>query len=85
MLANRSQLVWRCRRGTLELDLCLQRFLERGYDSLTATDKEAFARMIERSNDDLTAWLINGTEPDEEAFARLANSIRELAAGTRVP
>ena len=80
-MANRSQLVWRCRRGTLELDLCLARFLERGYGVLAQTDKEIFARMVERSNDDLTAWLINGVEPADEGFARLAQAIRAFASG----
>ena len=65
----------------LELDLCLSRFLERGYDVLAETDKEVFARMVERSNDDLTAWLISGVEPADEEFARLAQSIRAFASG----
>ena len=83
MIGSRSQLAWRCRRGTLELDLCLSRFLERAYDSLSDTDKEVFARLVEQSNDDLTAWLINGSEPDDGAFARLAHSIRNMAAVSR--
>jgi antitoxin CptB len=60
----------------------LHRFLERGYDSLTEADKNVFARMVDRSNDDLTAWLLNGIEPDEEEFARLASSIRDCATGS---
>ena len=27
-----SELKWRCRRGMLELDVCLHKFLQHGYD-----------------------------------------------------
>ena len=32
---EKARLTWHCRRGMLELDLILQRFLEKGLDKLS--------------------------------------------------
>jgi antitoxin CptB len=59
------QLRWRCRRGLLELDLVLQRFLDQGYGELDARDCAIFKRLLETPDNTLLAWL-HGTEtPDD--------------------
>ena len=59
-----------------ELDVLLERFLDRNYDALSGADKEAFERLLDRSNDDLIAWLISGAQPEDEQIARLVRDIR---------
>jgi succinate dehydrogenase flavin-adding protein (antitoxin of CptAB toxin-antitoxin module) len=44
---------WSCRRGLLELDLVLARFLERRLEALTPAELEAFKRLLHRSDNDL--------------------------------
>lgn len=74
-MSDRSRLVWRCRRGTRELDLVLGRFLERAYDQLTPAERVHFERLLEQEDDLLQAWLIGDRRPRDEDLARLVERI----------
>jgi antitoxin CptB len=52
-----GRLRWRCRRGLLELDLWLQRFLDAVPDSLSEEECAAFEALLEEADSDLLAWL----------------------------
>ena len=47
---------WRCRRGLLELDLLLRRFLQQDYADLSPLQTAAFAALVELEDHDL--WLL---------------------------
>ncbi len=50
---------WRCRRGLLELDIVLGRFLEHSSTQLSARERDAFKALLELSDNDL--WdLVSG-------------------------
>ena len=52
---------WRCRRGMLELDIVLQRFLDRDYLQLINQQLEQFERLLDLPDNDL--WdLITGRQ-----------------------
>ena len=53
--AELARLKWRCRRGMRELDVLLERFLERQYSVASSEIQLAFARLL--------------TLPDPEIFA----------------
>ncbi|MDH5648227.1 MAG: succinate dehydrogenase assembly factor 2 [Gammaproteobacteria bacterium] len=61
-----SRLRWRCRRGFLELDLILDRFLETRYGQLSPSQQQDFQRLLETPDNLLLAY-INKTEfcPDK--------------------
>jgi len=42
-----NRLRWRCRRGMLELDLVLERFLEENYAGLTVQQRQEFESLLE--------------------------------------
>ena len=67
-----------CRRGTLELDILLERWLERGYRGSSAADRERFHRLLSLEDDRLQAILLRGEglEPDLTDFAELTAAIR---------
>ncbi len=52
-----NRLRWQCRRGQLELDLILNRFLERRYPSLSEAEQKAFARLLQLPDQTLLQWL----------------------------
>jgi len=58
-----SKLQWRCRRGTKELDLVLQRFLDEAYPALSEAEQDAFASLLEQQDPDLAAWIWGGEPP----------------------
>ena len=57
--ASRNRLKWQCRRGLLELDLVLQRFLDRAAASLTDEELQGLREVLETEDNDL--WdIVNG-------------------------
>ena len=56
-----GRLRWNCRRGMLELDIVLARFMEQNFEQLTPHEVEAFRDMLAYSDPDL--WgLIQSNE-----------------------
>jgi antitoxin CptB len=72
---NRSRLRWRCRRGMRELDVVLERFLERDYTGAPPAEQRAFEALLELQDPQVLAYLLGQDTP---ADADLANLIHKL-------
>lgn len=72
-----NRLRWQCRRGMLELDLLLHRFLEAGYHGLDERGRADFVRLLGYPDPILQDWLIGGAVPADPALCRLIPVIRE--------
>jgi antitoxin CptB len=48
---------WRCRRGLLELDIILQRFVDMHYAKLDETEIRQFETLLDLSDNDLWAMI----------------------------
>lgn len=48
-----NRLRWHCRRGMLELDLVLERFLEENYAGLTVQQRQEFETLLELEDHEL--------------------------------
>ena len=44
---------WRCRRGLLELDIVLQRFMDQHYAQLSAAESQQFDTLLDLPDNDL--------------------------------
>jgi antitoxin CptB len=64
--ANRARLRWRSRRGLLENDLILTRFLDAHESDLTDTDVDALTRLLDQSDNALMDLFLARTEPAGE-------------------
>ena len=85
-MVKRAKLVWHCRRGMRELDLLLETFLEREYDSLPHPEQEAFERLLAHPNEALMDWLLNGIDPPDPDMAHVVAHILDAgAAGIQRP
>ena len=58
------RLAWRCRRGLLELDIVLQRFVLKHVNSLTVAEMQAFDALLEL--------------PDNEFWNKLQSKVAEV-------
>lgn len=67
-MSQKAKLVWRSRRGMLELDLLLQRFLTEFYQELTPTQLEVYERLLHEPDPDLYAWLMGNSIPSDQEF-----------------
>jgi len=60
---KRARLRWRARRGLLENDLLLTRFLDANETTLTDDEVDAFSKLMEIPDNDLISVMLGGKEP----------------------
>ncbi len=70
------RLRWSCRRGLLELDIVLQRFLATNYDTLSEPDRKAFNDLLELSDNTLLAYLNNLETPTDPRLQVIVKNLR---------
>ena len=68
--AEQRRLAWRCRRGMLELDIVLQRFVATWFDGLTLAEMAQFDALLEMPDNHF--WdLIQGISQPAQAQVRV--------------
>lgn len=72
---ERERLLWRCRRGMLELDLVLQRFIERDYAQLSDVELTTLARLLESPDPDLLDYFNGVAQPSDPELQALVRRI----------
>jgi antitoxin CptB len=73
------RLLWRCRRGTKELDVLLERYAALALPSAPASERGAFLELLELPDPLLTDYLLAGVPPPQGACAELVRRIRATA------
>jgi antitoxin CptB len=63
---NRARLRWRARRGLLENDLILTRFLDVHEESMSDEEVDAFSRLMDISDNALMDLLMGKSEPEDQ-------------------
>ncbi|MBK9702861.1 MAG: succinate dehydrogenase assembly factor 2 [Betaproteobacteria bacterium] len=71
-----NRLRWRCRRGMLENDLILARYLEARGTEMSETDVAALDRLLDLADNDLWDLLSGRTEAADAAVQPLLQSLR---------
>jgi antitoxin CptB len=72
-----SQLKWRCRRGTKELDYLLESFLEKKFDLAGEEEQLLFIELLALQDTQLIFYLLGEQVPDSKGLARLVKKIRD--------
>jgi antitoxin CptB len=73
----RNALQWRCRRGTLELDVLLSRYLARCYDGASAAEQQQFQQLLALEDSDLQHLLLGHALPPP-ALSAVVQRLRQL-------
>jgi antitoxin CptB len=71
-----NRLRWRCRRGMLENDLILTRFLDSRGDQITDAELAALESILQLSDNDLWEMLSGRKEPADAAVMPLLECLR---------
>jgi antitoxin CptB len=71
-----GKLRWRCRRGMKELDVLLERYVDRGFCGASKPEQDAFKQLLESEDTDLYAFCLGGEKPP----ARFAALIERITA-----
>ena len=74
---NKNRLRWACRRGMLELDLILEPFVEKFYETLEEADQLRFEVLLESEDQSLFMWLMKRQSPDSPDMQRIVQIIHE--------
>ena len=74
--AGLGRLRWMCRRGMKELDVLLERWLERHGPSATAEDLARFEALLQWQDPELVRYLIAGEIHSDPDLAALLQAIR---------
>jgi antitoxin CptB len=75
-----SELRWQCRRGMLELDVFLQKFLQHGYSALDEKKRQDFYELLEYPDQELVELLLGQVSSTEQHINDIADRVRRCAA-----
>ena len=73
---EKARITWHCRRGMLELDLILQRFLKEGLELLNENELKSFDLLLSCTDPELFSWLMGHTEPEDTELNEIVTIIR---------
>jgi antitoxin CptB len=74
-----AKLQWQCRRGTKELDLMLQRYLDTGYLIADDEEKALFVELLKLEDDELVAVLMGELAVDSVKMKLLLDKIKAFS------
>jgi len=77
-MGDLDRIRWRCRRGLLELDLILKRFLENHFDLLDAGQRDLFNQLLDESDNDLLDWALGRGEPRDPRYLPVIELLRAV-------
>lgn len=68
---EQRRLTWRCRRGMLELDIVLQRFVKEQFGILSMDEMQVFDEMLELPDNDFWELISSskGTQKSDSTYA----------------
>lgn len=75
-LALQKRLRWQCRRGMLEMDFLLRRYIDEGFLASSPAAKVSFEALLQLEDDLLWDYLLGTKNPSEPDFQQLLHAIR---------
>ena len=76
--ARLARIRWRCRRGLLENDIILARFLDARADGLDDATVAMLDRLLDLPDNDLWDLIAGRVEPDDASVRPLLDELRAL-------
>ncbi len=71
-----NRLRWRCRRGMLENDLILARYLDAHGATMTGDDVAALDRLLDLADSELWDLVAGRAEPTDERLRPMVDALR---------
>ncbi|PJD93879.1 MAG: hypothetical protein CK424_01075 [Legionella sp.] len=73
---RKAKIRWQSRRGMLELDVILERFLKARLNDMTTLELDVFEAVLNNPDPDLYAWLMGYESSSNKEFADCVTTIR---------
>ncbi len=77
-MAELDRIRWHCRRGLLELDIVLARFLEQRLPGLPEDELHAFKQLLELPDNDLWDLVTGRADAEPGPAAVVVTALREV-------
>lgn len=75
-MEDAQKLAWRCRRGTKELDILMQKFIDKYYQTAPSELQQAFEKMLDMQDPELYSLLIGQRESHDQSINKVIEYIR---------
>lgn len=73
-----AKLQWQCRRGTKELDLVLQHYLQTEYLQASQEEKTLFTELLSLEDDLLASYLLGEKQPESSLLVLFISNLKKL-------
>lgn len=73
---RKAKLKWHCRRGMLELDLILMRFVEHHLDAMSDAQLTQFEALLACTDPELFSWFMEQEKPQDGELAAIVDFIK---------
>lgn len=74
-IERQAKLKWNCRRGMLELDIILGKYLDECFNTLSESDKNDFENLLNCQDQDLFNWLVHKQFPTDSSLKQIVAQI----------
>lgn len=72
---QKARLVWQCRRGMLELDIILSRYLQQA-EPLSEEQALPLEKLLQHSDPEIYSWLMGTGQPDDQDLLQVIRDIQ---------
>jgi len=77
-MTDMSRLRWRCRRGTKELDIVMNRYLQERYETASAEEQASFNALLDIEDPIIFDWLMDKTQAEDENLQELVEILKGI-------
>ena len=78
-----SELKWRCRRGMLELDILLNSYLDKNYDTMSQQQGDLFSEVLDYPDQVLFDLLLGNMQSSDARVNRLVSEIQRISCNNQ--
>ena len=78
-----SELKWRCRRGMLELDILLNSYLDKNYNTMSQQQGDLFGEVLDYPDQVLFDLLLGNMQSSDARVNRLISEIQRISCNNQ--
>ena len=82
-IAEYAELKWRCRRGMLELDILLNSYLDKHYNTMSQQQGDIFSEVLDYPDQVLFDLLLGNMQSSDVRVNRLVSEIQRISCNTQ--
>jgi antitoxin CptB len=82
-IAEYAELKWRCRRGMLELDILLNSYLDKHYNTMSQQQGDIFSEVLDYPDQVLFDLLLGNMQSSDASVNTMISEIQRISCNTQ--